>query len=98
MTVVWDISTQKVELQLDLEICVFLRQRKKEIDASTLRPWIHGDEMFPEKEKRLCSGRERERGQIGELFGCRDELRPAHSISVLGRPQLYLEQTLHHQS
>ena len=54
--------------------------------------------MFPEKEKRLCSGRERERGQIGELFGCRDELRPAHSISVLGRPQLYLEQTLHHQS
>ena len=61
LTVVWDISTWKVELQLDLEICVFLRWRKKGTDASTLRPWIHGDEMFLEK-KRLCSGREREHG------------------------------------
>lgn len=85
---VWDISTWKVELQLDLEICVFLRWRKKGIDASTLRPWIHGDETFPGKEKRLCSGKEKEHGQIGELFGCRDKL----------RPQLYLEWTLHHQS
>ena len=88
LTVVWDISTWKVELQLDLEICVFLRWRKKGIDASTLRPWIHGDETFPGKEKRLCSGKEKEHGQIGELFGCRDKL----------RPQLYLEWTLHHQS